>query len=95
MRISPGGNLPWSTQNFDWRQQNVNLSDTFSISPNMVNQFWVTYTRNFGGRLNTPQMSLGDLGSSFGVQGHALAAADHGDRLLHAVAGHRRTGGGH
>ncbi len=66
---SPGGNLPWSTQNFDWRQQNVNLSDTYSISANMVNQFWVTYTRNFGGRLSTPVMSLGDLGSNFGVQG--------------------------
>ncbi len=65
----PGGNLIWSTQNFDWRQQNVNLSDTHSISANTVNQFWLTYTRNFGGRLSTPQMSLGDLGSSFGIQG--------------------------
>ena len=66
---SPGGNIPWSTQNFDWRQQNVNLSDTLSIGPDKVNQFWVSYTRNFGGRLSTPQMSLGDLGSSFSVQG--------------------------
>jgi len=66
---SPGGNIPWSTQNFDWRQQNVNLSDTHSINANTVNQFWVTYTRNFGGRLSTPQMSLGDLGSSYGIQG--------------------------
>jgi hypothetical protein len=65
----PGGNLIWSTQNFDWRQQNVNLSDTHSISANTVNQFWLTYTRNFGGRLSTPQMSLGDLGSSYGIQG--------------------------
>ena len=67
--ISPGGNLPWSTENFDWRQQNVNLSDTFTLSASMANQFWVGYTRNFGGRLNTPQTSLGDLGSSFNVQG--------------------------
>jgi hypothetical protein len=66
---SPGGNIPWSTQNFDWRQQNVNLSDTVSLNPNTVNQFWMTYTRNFGGRLSTPQLSLGDLGSSFNVQG--------------------------
>ena len=35
----------------------------------MVNQFWLAYTRNFGGRLNTPQTSLGDLGSAFNVQG--------------------------
>jgi hypothetical protein len=66
---SPGGNIPWSTQNFDWKQYNGNLSDTFSISPSTINQFWVTYTRNFGGRHSTPEMSLGDLGSSFGVQG--------------------------
>jgi len=67
--ISPGGNLPWSTENFDWRQQNVNISETFSINGNMANQFWGGYTRNFGGRLNTPQVSLGDLGSTFNVQG--------------------------
>jgi Carboxypeptidase regulatory-like domain len=66
---SPGGNIAWSTQNFDWVQRNVNVSDTFSISPTTVNQFWVSYTRNFGGRLSTPQLSLGDLGSSFNVQG--------------------------
>ena len=66
---SPGGNIPWSTQNFDWRQQNVNLSDTHSVSASTVNQFWLTYTRNFGGRLSTPVMSLGDLGSSYGIQG--------------------------
>ncbi|HEV3200147.1 MAG TPA: carboxypeptidase regulatory-like domain-containing protein [Bryobacteraceae bacterium] len=66
---SPGGNIPWSTQNFDWRQQNINLSDTLSINSNTVNQFWMTYTRNFGGRLSTPELSLGDLGSSFNVQG--------------------------
>ncbi|MCU1233600.1 MAG: TonB-dependent receptor [Candidatus Solibacter sp.] len=68
-QVSPGGNIPWSTQNFNWRQQNVNLSDTMTLNASTVNQFWVTYTRNFGGRLNTPQVSLGDLGSSFNVQG--------------------------
>jgi hypothetical protein len=67
--VSPGGNLPWSTENFDWRQQNLNLSHTFTVNASMANQFWVGYTRNFGGRLNTPQTSLGDLGSSFNVQG--------------------------
>lgn len=66
---SPGGNIPWSTQNFDWRQHNINLSDTLSVNAATVNQFWLTYTRNFAGRVSTPQMSLGDLGSSFAVQG--------------------------
>ena len=67
--ISPGGNISWSTENFNWRQQNVNLSHTSTINANTVNQFWLGYTRNFGGRLNTPQTSLGDLGSTFNVQG--------------------------
>ncbi len=68
--VSAGaGNLPWSYEKFNWRQQNVNASDTWAIDPTKVNQFWVTYTRNFGGRLNTPQISLGDLGSAFNIQG--------------------------
>ena len=68
--IFPGsGNLPWATQNFKWQQHNVNLSDVWIISPEKVNQVWLTYTRNFGGRLNVPSTTLGDLGSSFATQG--------------------------
>jgi hypothetical protein len=67
--IQPAGNLPWSTQSFNWRQQNVNVSETATIGGAMVNQFWTTYTRNFGGRLNLPGISLHDLGSTFMPQG--------------------------
>ncbi|HXA51092.1 MAG TPA: hypothetical protein VNV86_12335, partial [Candidatus Acidoferrum sp.] len=67
--IQPAGNLLWSTQSFNWRQQNVNLSDTWTATPRTVNQFWMTYSRNFGGRLNLPGMSLGDFGSTFRPQG--------------------------
>jgi carboxypeptidase family protein len=63
------GNIPWGTQQFSWRQHNANLSDTWIIGPDKVNQAWFTYTRNFGGRLNLPQTSLGDLGSTFTIQG--------------------------
>jgi hypothetical protein len=63
------GNLPWSQQRFDWRQHEVNASDTWSIGPDKVNQVWLTYTRNFGGRLNLPQTSLANLGSLQTVQG--------------------------
>jgi len=63
------GNLPWSRQQFDWRQHDANLSDTWIISPSKINQLWLTYTRNFGGRLNVPQTSLADLGSLFTPQG--------------------------
>lgn len=67
--IPGGGNLPWSTQNFDWRQHNANASDTFTINADMVNQVWLSYTRNFGGRISTPAQSLSDYGSSFTAQG--------------------------
>jgi len=63
------GNLPWASQRFDWRQHDINLSDVWVIGSDKINQAWATYTRNFGGRLNVPQTSLGDLGSSFTIQG--------------------------
>ncbi|HEY3026465.1 MAG TPA: carboxypeptidase regulatory-like domain-containing protein [Pyrinomonadaceae bacterium] len=63
------GNLPWASQQFKWRQHNVNLSDVWIIDSNRINQAWGTYTRNFGGRLNLPATSLGDLGSAFTIQG--------------------------
>jgi hypothetical protein len=67
--LQPAGNLPWSMESFNWRQQNVNMSETATLGGSTVNQFWVTYTRNFGGRLNLPGISLGDFGSTFRPQG--------------------------
>ena len=63
------GNLPWASQQFKWTQHNVNLSDTWVVSSNKVNQAWFSFNRNFGGRLNDPATSLTDLGSSFVGQG--------------------------
>jgi Carboxypeptidase regulatory-like domain/TonB dependent receptor len=69
----PNGNIPWDVQQFTWRQQNVNLSDTWTARSNLANQFWLGYTRNIAGRLNLPGTSLGDLGSEFTIQGpHSL-----------------------
>jgi Carboxypeptidase regulatory-like domain len=69
----PNGNIPWDVQQFTWRQQNVNVSDTWTARSNLTNQFWLGYTRNIAGRLNLPGTSLGDLGSEFTVQGpHSL-----------------------
>jgi len=69
----PNGNIPWDVQQFNWTQHNANISDTWTVNSNLVNQVWVGYTRNFGGRLNLPGTSLGDLGSEFTVQGpHSL-----------------------
>lgn len=63
------GNLPWSTRAFAWTQQNYNASDTWTVSPTLVNQLRLTYVRNFGGRINSPEKSLADFGSKFRVQG--------------------------
>ena len=69
--ILPGGNMPWSVQAYDWRQQNANLNYTWSLTPSTVNQTWLSYTRYFGGRTNIPALSLHDLGSDFNIQGPA------------------------
>jgi len=64
-----GGNLPWGNQQFNWRQHNLNVSDTWSISSTRINQAWFSFNRNFGGRLNLPATSLTDLGSSAVIMG--------------------------
>jgi hypothetical protein len=64
-----GGNLNWSVQNFVYRQWNGVLSDTYTFNPNWVNEAWVSYARNLGGRVNTPAHSIGEYGSAFQVQG--------------------------
>jgi len=62
-------NVPWSLQNSTWRQHSVNASDVWIISAAKINQAWLTFSRNFGGRINVPATSLTDLGSSFFIQG--------------------------
>jgi hypothetical protein len=66
---SGGGNLPWSLQRADWRQFNGNLSDTWTLNDHMINQIWFNYTRNLGGRRNSPGTSLANLGSAAIIQG--------------------------
>jgi hypothetical protein len=63
------GNVPWVTREFTWKQQNVNVSDTWNVGARAINELRATYVRNFGGRLNTPEISLGDLGSNYRIQG--------------------------
>ncbi len=63
------GDLPYTKREFSWRQHNINAGDTWTVSGTMVNQLKFTYVRNYGSRNNTPSLSLGDLGSSFVIQG--------------------------
>jgi hypothetical protein len=67
--LSLTGNIPWVDRDFKWSQHNVNLANTWTLSPTTINQFRVTYTRQFGGRVNNPTTSLGDLNSKFQIQG--------------------------
>ena len=62
-------NVPWSLQDSTWRQHSVNASDVWILSAEKINQVWLTFSRNFGGRINTPATSLTDLGSAFTIQG--------------------------
>jgi hypothetical protein len=63
------GNIPYNVNQSNARQQNVNLSDVHTINSTQINQTWFTLTRVAGGRVNLPAVSLGDLGSSFTIQG--------------------------
>ena len=63
------GSLPWTERVLSWKQQNFNLRDTWTKSPSSVNVLQMTYVRHIGGRLNTPAISLGDLGSKYQIQG--------------------------
>lgn len=67
--LSGSGNIPWVDRDFKWTQHNLNVSDQWTLTPSMINQIKVTYTRQFGGRVNSPDISLGDLNSKFTIQG--------------------------
>ena len=67
--LSGSGNIPWVDRDFNWTQHNLNAADTWTLSPTMINQLKFTYTRQFGGRVNNPTTSLGDLNSNFRIQG--------------------------
>ncbi len=67
--LSVSGNIPWVDRDFKWSQHNVNLAHTWTLGPNKINQFRVSYMRQFGGRVNNPTTSLADLGSKFTPQG--------------------------
>lgn len=61
--------IPFTTNNSIARQQNANISEIHTFGGTAANQVWLTYTRVAGGRVNTPTVSLGNLGSKFTIQG--------------------------
>lgn len=67
--LSLTGNIPWVDRDFTWSQHNLNLADTWTLNSTTINQLRATYVRQFGGRVNNPTTSLGDLNSRFTIQG--------------------------
>src|ERR1700690_2779798 len=66
---SSTANLLWDINQSFSKQQNLNLNDVHTFGPTTINQVWFNFTRVAGGRVNLPQISLGDLGSDFTIQG--------------------------
>jgi len=70
INLPSGSNLPgWALNNYDYRQQNGNASDIWTLSPRSVNQIWLSYTRMLAGRVSQPGESLSAFGSDISVQG--------------------------
>ncbi|MGA9673434.1 MAG: TonB-dependent receptor [Terracidiphilus sp.] len=69
--ILPGGlSSSWTHSNYTSAQQNVNVSDTWTISPRTLNQAWLSYTRQYGGRVPVPSSDTwAAFGSDFGISG--------------------------
>ncbi|MFP5230862.1 MAG: carboxypeptidase regulatory-like domain-containing protein [Acidobacteriota bacterium] len=63
------GNFDWDVNQSFTGQTNANFSDVHTFSANTANQAWLTYVRAAGGRVNLPTTNLGQLGSSFTIQG--------------------------
>lgn len=64
-----GSNIPWSRETLGYTQHNLNASETWTLSPALVNQFRASWIRNYGNRVDSPDTSLSDLGSKFRIQG--------------------------
>jgi outer membrane receptor protein involved in Fe transport len=74
IRTNLGGfTQAWSYSNYANKQQNANLSDVWTVNSRTVNQFWLNYTRQNGGRNpvsgDPTKKTLADFGSDLGVVG--------------------------
>ncbi len=72
MNLPSGGNLPgWAISDYDYRQQNGNASDVWTVSNRSINQIWLSYSRMMAGRISNPATTLASYGSDLNVQGTA------------------------
>jgi outer membrane receptor protein involved in Fe transport len=86
----------WSYSEYANKQQNANISDVWTVNSRTVNQFWVNYTRQNGGRnpvsSDPSKQTLADFGSDFGVVGPPAlpdinVTGVEGFRLAQAITG--------
>ena len=66
------GNLPYGTQIFDGRQQNIGVSETWTASPTLINSLRLGYLRTVGQRFIEPAISLKDLGGKWETDGFSF-----------------------
>ena len=60
----------WTYSDYATKQQNANVSDTWTLSSRTVNQAWLSYTRQNGGRIPVPNNStFASFGSDFATSG--------------------------
>ena len=74
IRTNLGGfTQKWSYSNYANKQQNANIGDVWTVNSRTVNQFWLNYTRQDGGRDpvsgDPTKKTLADFGSDLGVVG--------------------------
>jgi outer membrane receptor protein involved in Fe transport len=71
IKSNPGGlTTKWTYSLYKTQQDNANISDTWTINSRTINQAWVSYTRQDGGRIPVPGNStFADFGSDFGISG--------------------------
>ena len=80
--ITGGGNIPWSNRVYSTPQHNLNATETWTVSPNITNQFRLSYSRYFTARAGDPAKSLGRLRVELLPARACLPAADQCRRLL-------------
>lgn len=74
--VAAGGSLanlvyPYADLVQTWRQQNYIVNETWLATPQLVNNVWASYTRMHNTRNDLPGTSLGNLSSTFAIQGPA------------------------
>ena len=81
--LSLTGNIPWVDRDFAWKQQNLNVANTWILSSTKINQLRFTYVAAVWRAPQQPDDVTRRSELEFPDSGRSHAAAHHGDRVLH------------